>query len=72
MSFVWFQPHVIVFAALIVAALVSGNQAVSVIDASSRSGIDQLRQHRHDALKQFDPERVQFGVEQFVDSHDVE
>jgi hypothetical protein len=57
-----------------VAALVSWNDIVKVIDAVRRSPsrIDELREHGHDALEQVDAALVQLALEQLVELHDVE
>jgi hypothetical protein len=53
-------PHAIVAVTLalaapvIVAALVNWNDLVKVIDAARGSGVDELREHGHDALEQVD------------------
>jgi hypothetical protein len=65
---------VILIDAGIVAALGNVNDAVRVIDIVDDriSGIDQLCQHRHGPLQQFDPAFVQVRLDQLVDPHHIE
>jgi hypothetical protein len=55
-----------------VAALVNRNDIVNVNDAVGRSGVDEFREHRYDALEQADAAFVQLALEQLIELHDVE
>ena len=46
-----------------VAALLNGSEIVKVNDAVRRSGVDELREHGHDALEQVDAAFVQLALE---------
>ena len=53
----------IVAAPMIVAALVSRNETVTVIDGVRRSRVDEPREHGHDALKQVDTALVRLAFD---------
>jgi hypothetical protein len=55
-----------------VAALVSRNDIVKVIDAVRRSRIDELREHGRDALEQVDAALVQLARDQLIELRDIE
>jgi hypothetical protein len=55
-----------------VAARVNGNDIVNVIDAVRRSGVDELREHGNDPLKQVDAAFVQLVFDQLTELHDVQ
>jgi hypothetical protein len=55
-----------------VAALVNGNDVVKVFDAVGRSGLDEPREHGHDALEQVDAALVQLAFDQLIELHDIE
>jgi hypothetical protein len=55
---------VAVAAPVMVAALVSWNDIVDVIDTARRSRLDELRSHGHDALKRLDAAFVQLAFDE--------
>jgi hypothetical protein len=63
---------VAVVAPVMVAALGNWNDIVKVFDAVRRSRIDELREHRHDALEHVDAALVQLAFDQLIELHDIE
>ena len=60
-----------VIAPVMVAALVSGNDTVGVIDKPWTPKIDQFHKHRHGAFDQLEPTHVVLRVGRLLYSHDV-